>query len=457
MSSKTPWNRGNDARGNHNPAFARMRPENSILGETPKRRKADRMDPREQRGIMIAALCRLDRKDGAWIVPSQSESSKTYMVKLEGNGSCTCPDCENGFVCKHIRAVRITLKRELGMDGMVTETRQMLFEDKKVYRQDWPAYNLAQQTEKHRFQVLLRDLCQGVPEPPLPRTGRHPVPICDRLFSVCYKIYSTFSSRRFACDLNDAHEEGYLSRKLHSNKVNTFLESESLTAPLQLLVARSAAPLRAIETQFAVDSTGFSVARHVRWTDEKYGCQRSGRDWVKVHIATGVRTNIVTAAAIYGRDAGDSPIMPELLKTTAQTFKLGEVSADKGYLSAENIETVFAMGATPYIHFKENSTGSIGGLFEKMFHYYQFNRDEFLQKYHKRSNVESTFSAIKRKFGDHLRSRTDVSMRNEALGKIVAYNVCCVIASQCELGIEPIFWQNEQSATSLPMLQNHGA
>jgi transposase len=31
--------------------------------------------------------------------------------------------------------------------------------------------------------------------------------------------------------------------------------------------------------------------------------------------------------------------------------------------------------------------------------------DEFMQHYHKRSNVESAFSAIKRKFGDSVRSK----------------------------------------------------
>ena len=37
-----------------------------------------------------------------------------------------------------------------------------------------------------------------------------------------------------------------------------------------------------------------------------------------------------------------------------------------------------------------------------MFHLYNPNRDEFLSHYHKRSNVETTFSMIKAKFGDHL-------------------------------------------------------
>jgi transposase len=406
------------------------------------------MDAREQRGIIIAAMYKIDRKNGAWLVPSQSNPDKKYKVNLEGEGSCDCPDCqESGQVCKHIRAVRITLKRELGMDGSIVETKSITFEEKKTYKQPWAQYNLSQCEEKHRFQVLLHDLCNGVKEPELsPLGGRPPILLCDRLFSVIFKVYSTIASRRFDCDLADAHAAGYLTRKPHWNRVNAFLESESLTATLQSLVAQSSTPLRAIESDFAVDSTGFSVARHVRWVDEKYGVKRSGRDWVKIHVVSGVATNIVTAAAIYGRDANDCPIMPELLKETAKTFKLRDVSADKGYLSADNIESVFALGATPFIQFKVNTTGGVGGLFQKMFHFYQFNRDEFLARYHQRSNVESTFSAIKRRFGDYLRSRTDVAMKNEALAKIVAYNVCCVIASQCELGIEPVFWSGESAA-----------
>jgi len=46
-----------------------------------------------------------------------------------------------------------------------------------------------------------------------------------------------------------------------------------------------------------------------------------------------------------------------------------------------------------------------------VYHLYQFNRAEFLQHYHKRSNVESTFSMIKAKFRDHVRSKTDVAMK----------------------------------------------
>src|SRR5262249_37929739 len=156
---------------------------------------------------------------------------------------------------------------------------------------------------------------------------------------------------------------------------------------LKSLISRSAQPLRSLESAFAVDSTGFTSARHVRWFDMKYGYERSGHDWVKVHVATGVRTNVVTEAAIYGRDTNDCPILPELVKRTkAEGFNLQEVSADKGYLSVENVETIFAAGATPFIAFKSSSTGAAGGLFERMFHYYQFNQADYMAHYHKRSN-----------------------------------------------------------------------
>ena len=75
----------------------------------------------------------------------------------------------------------------------------------------------------------------------------------------------------------------------------------------------------------------------------------------------------------------------------------------------------------------------------QMYHYFLWRRDEFLESYHKRSNVESTFSMMKRKFGDSLRSKTDTAMVNESLSKILAHNISVLIHEIHELGIEPTF------------------
>lgn len=58
-------------------------------------------------------------------------------------------------------------------------------------------------------------------------------------------------------------------------------------------------------------------------------------------------------------------------------------------------------------------------------------------------NVESVFSAVKRKFGDSVRSRTDVAMTNEVLAKFLCHNIVVNIHEQEELGIEPVFWPSE--------------
>lgn len=72
-----------------------------------------------------------------------------------------------------------------------------------------------------------------------------------------------------------------------------------------------------------------------------------------------------------------------------------------------------------------------------MFHFFQVKRDEFLEHYHQRSNVESVFSAIKRKFGDSVRSKTTPATVNEVLCKILCNNIWCVIQAWYEMGIDP--------------------
>jgi transposase len=201
----------------------------------------------------------------------------------------------------------------------------------------------------------------------------------------------------------------------------------------------SSLPLKEIESDFAVDSTGFTSSRFHRWFDHKYGAVREEHDWVKVHVCTGVKTNIVTGVEVLDRHAPDGPQLPPLLETTAANFTIREVSADKAYASINNFDAIDKHNATPFIPFKARHTGASGGLFQKAFHFFCFKRDEFLAHYHKRSNVESTVSMIKAKFGDSIRSKTDMAMKNEALCKVLCHNICCLISAMYELGIDPKF------------------
>jgi transposase len=278
---------------------------------------------------------------------------------------------------------------------------------------------------------------------PRRKTGRQRLPLADVIFAAAFKTYSTFSGRRFMTDLREAHAKGYLSKLPCYNSVFNYLDMTELTPILKALIEETSRPLRGVETCFAGDSTGFSTYKFVRWFDAKYGKEMSRHVWVKCHLMCGVKTNVVTSVII--SDSHDSPLLPDMLKATTANFDVKEVSLDKGYLSVNNLEVITQAGAAPYIPFKRNSTEDKGGLWAKLFHYFCFRQEEFLQHNHRRSNVESTYSMIKRKFGDHIRSKTSTAMVNEVLCKVLCHNVCVLVQEMYELGIEPTFWGEKPS------------
>jgi hypothetical protein len=219
---------------------------------------------RELKGLEIAARSRVGYPDGVWLVPSQT-STRLYNVILKaGEESCNCEDFAlHAQTCKHIHAARFVRERDGGDKPLPIDTDTV--PKRPTYRQNWPAYNLAQRTEKQRFQELLADLCRPIEGPAPARTG------------------------------------GY-----------------------------------------------------------------------KPHLY---------------RDC------------------------------------VFA------IAFKVNSGPNGDSIWDRLFHSYSFHREEFVKHYHQRSNVESTFSMVKAKFRDDVRSKTDTAMKNEVLCKFLCHNICCLIQS----------------------------
>lgn len=397
------------------------------------------MSKREQKALQIAAKSKLTRKGDTWLVPSQAGPKKYTVDPNPQSPSCTCPDFEaRQLRCKHIFAVEYTIEREYTDDGE-TQTLTETVTVKKTYKQEWSAYNKAQTNEKAHFLAFLYELCSGIEEP-VQTFGRPRLSLADILFSATYKTYSTMSGRRFVSDLRDAKAKGYLSKMPSYNSIFDYLKMESLTPYLKELIAQSSLPLKSIETDFAVDSSGFSTTSYVRWFDVKYGGNEDWHDWIKMHLMCGTSTHIVTSVELSRARSHDSPYYKPLVDATAKSgFNMREVSADKAYISADNLRTTTERGATPYIPFKTNATGKGDELWTKLFHFYSFKREEFLTHYHKRSNVGTTFSMIKAKFGERLRCKTETAQINEALCKVLCHNLCVVIQSMYELGIEPMF------------------
>jgi transposase len=401
------------------------------------------MNEREQRGLMIAATAKITQKGGVWLVPSQSGHGRYTVCPDTQEPHCSCPDHETrGCECKHIYAVRFVIQRELFDDGTEVETRTVtVTETRKTYPQNWSAYNKAQTSEKETFQALLHELCKSIDEPTEVRMGRPRLPVRDGIFAAVFKVYSTLSGRRFTSDLCDAHDKGYISRVPHFNPVLRVFEKEETTDILKSLVALSAAPLAALEENFAVDSTGFSGCRYDQWFACKWqnAQPQTKREWVKAHAMIGTKTNVVTAVVVLEKQSSDIKQLVPLMQETAERFTIKDLAADKAYLSEEILAVVTEAGATPLIPFKSNSKPSKPGVWNNAYHFFSLHREEFAARYHVRSNVESTFSMIKRKFGDSVRAKNDLTMKNEALAKFVAHNLCCLIQSMEEFGIDPSF------------------
>jgi hypothetical protein len=324
---------------------------------------------REQRGLMIAATMRLAKNGNVWTVPSQTVGGRKYTVEFAGEtATCTCPDFEDRHErCKHVYAVEFTVRRETQPDGTTTETRTM----RVTYQQNWPKYNAAQTTEKQLVENLLKALCEGVMQPEQQR-GRPRLALADVIFAATMKVYTMMSGRRASTDIRECEAKGQIESAPHFNTIFSYLRDERLTPVLRKMIEESASPLKAVETDFAVDSTGFSTCTFVRWFDEKHGKKRTGRQWVKAHVMTGVKTNVISSVTVTDGTTSDAPCFPPLVRRTAERFDIAEISADKAYLSNMNLGVIENVGATPFIPFKSNSRPQGGDVWTKMYHFYSF-------------------------------------------------------------------------------------
>lgn len=406
------------------------------------------MQTRQIRGLEIASQSQrqITYSETFWTVPSQS-SGKSYAVTIDPP-FCTCLDFKKTAIkCKHVFAVEYHISQESG-----TQLPDVPEQKRKTYKQEWHEYNLAQTNEKSKFIELLYELCQNIREP-VQTMGRPRAPFSDVIFAACLKIYGGLSGRRNQTDVREALGRGLLSKSVHYNTLAKYLEKKELTPYLKQLIVESSLPLKSVDWDFAVDSSGFSTGVYQKWGDAKWGSARTvygekqpnevnRKDWIKVHIMCGVKTNIVTSVEVTHAHAGDSPQFAPLLETTSQGFPIQSVMGDKAYSAEKNLKLVLLKGGQPYIAFRSNATAGnrrSGSVWKRLFLQYQYNQERFMELYHRRSNVETTFSMVKRKFGERLRSKTHTAQTNEVLCKILCHNICVLIQSMYELGVEVDF------------------
>ena len=315
---------------------------------------------------------------------------------------------------------------------------------KPTYPQQWHEYNEAQTQEKLMFYKLLDELLDIVPIRKQSVFGRPRKSLRDMIFCCMIKIYANTSSRRTISDLELAKQAGYIKDVPHFNTLLNYFDDYGMKILLEYLITLSAMPLKCVEQTFAMDATGFGSHRFDRWMNAKYN-QPKGMQmkYVKAHVTCGVKTNVITAVRVTAGNVNDTTQFGSLLTETANNFNITEIYADKGYLSRDNMNLADQLHIMPYIPFKSNVTKKSKGspMWVKMYKLFTLRYEEFAQHYHKRSNIESTFSMIKKKFGDFCRCKSERSLVNEVLCKILAHNLTCLIHEIFELKINVDFSQ----------------
>lgn len=297
------------------------------------------------------------------------------------------------------------------------------------YSQKWHLYNLAKTNEKRLFYELLADLCKIIKEPEY-KEGRPPISLRDMVFCCGLKLYSNYSGRKVISDLVLAQRAGLIQRVPHFNTIKDFLNCSGTYDLLSKLLTITAIPLGKLETQYSIDSSGFGSYEMERWQKIKWDGKKDKRNYLKGHIMIGTKTNTIVSCEVTPGNFADVKQAPRLLLKAKDNFKVKEVSCDKAYSSKLVFRIIESIGAIPYIPFKyttHETKPDAPMIWNKMFLYFRNHKEEFEKHYHRRSNVETTFSMIKLRFGEFLKSKNYTAQRNELVMKFICHNIACLI------------------------------
>jgi transposase len=314
---------------------------------------------------------------------------------------------------------------------------------KPQYPQEWAAYNKAKTNEDLRFKELVIELAKGIPDNPTPKRGRKGFSQKERFILMAMREHYKGSLRKCESILKVLATENFIPNVPTYASISNFYGDEELTPLLEQLVKITALPALQVESVGAIDATGWSLRRYRSWREQKYGKLHVMREtlWVKLHIICGTLTHTIALAEVTPSNTADITMMQSMLSNCQKYFDMKEFVADKGYLSRDTIAFLSTLGIDAYIPFKSNSIRNSKGvpMWRQMFDYFQNDKERYMEHYHRRSNVETTFHMLKSRYGDYLTTKSFPANKNEVLMRVICHNVCVLIQESIELGIKVDF------------------
>ncbi|MHB2036437.1 MAG: IS5 family transposase [Nitrososphaerales archaeon] len=173
----------------------------------------------------------------------------------------------------------------------------------------------------------------------------------------------------------------------------------------------------------AVDSTGIKVTNRGEWIKEKWLKERRG--FIKMHVAVDTKSKQIVSMKVTQEDTGDGKMLEPLVKEASKKASIRKLIGDGGYDSKDNFKMLFDRGIESVIKVRSNSfaTGKCiprdKSVLEQLSDYRKWKKKH---GYGMRWMAESSFSSIKRTFGESIKSVKWKNIVNELLLKASIYN-----------------------------------
>jgi hypothetical protein len=182
-----------------------------------------------------------------------------------------------------------------------------------------------------------------------------------------------------------------------------------------------------------IDSSGIRIFARSIWFCLRIKKEISKKDCDKVHLAVCADLLLILNWRITDGKRHDSPFFVILLKPF---YWLGNVMADKGYLSRPNFQFVWNRRGQAFIPFKKGkkkkSNGKPKGFpaWKFAFDFWKVLNGLYMSIYHQRSRIEAVFSALKKRYGDKLNCKSAKMRRREMSLRLISYNIRILICAR---------------------------
>jgi hypothetical protein len=174
----------------------------------------------------------------------------------------------------------------------------------------------------------------------------------------------------------------------------------------------------------AIDSTGIKVTNRGDWMRHKWEHKRKG--FLKIHVGVDTKTKQILAIKITDEHSHDSKHLSYLVRESSRHGRITKVLGDGAYDSREIFSYLDDKRIIPAIKVRRNSIPKARGCYpRKMLVISQmadYKKWSASVSYGSRWIVESVFSAIKRMFGEEVRSKKRCNMIQEMMLKVSLYN-----------------------------------